>query len=77
MNSYIENSSTHFPYTPFPQSDSVGDVAKKLVLLLSMELFTLSESDSNSDVTITKFGMGSVPFLRQHQPIDIAQWKQS
>ena len=45
----------------FPQSDS--DVTKNRLLLLFMGLFPLSESDSNSDVTIAKFGMGSVPIF--------------
>lgn len=48
-------------YAPFPQSYSVGDVTKELVLLLSMGLFPLIESDS--DVTIAKFGMSSVPIF--------------
>ena len=45
--------------------DSIGNVEieelKKLVLLLSMELFPLSNSDSK--VTVAKFWMGSVPIL--------------
>ena len=48
-------------YDPFPLSDS--DVAKYRVVLLSMGLFPLNKSynDSNSDVTIAKYWMDSVP----------------
>ena len=50
----------------FLQSDSENDIAQ-WVLLFSMALFPLSESDS--DVTIAKFGVGSVSTLKRHQPV--------
>ena len=37
----------------FPQSDSVGDVAKKLLLLFSVILFPQNKCDS--DVAVAKF----------------------
>ena len=56
-----ENFNSRQYYALFPRSDS--DVAKKRLLLLSVGLFPHSENDSDSDVTITKFGLGSVPIF--------------
>ena len=61
----------------FPYSDS--DVAKYRVVLLCMGLFPLSESNSDSDIdiTIAKYRMGSVPIYLAIALISITQWKQT